>query len=412
MPKKYSAARPPIRYSHAAFDIKIEDHPLASQLPKATGTPSLHPGPEIFTTLAQGPGSPVSIHDYIKGDEPQIALHVVSFEDATLVSMSWPHTLTDAMGRYALIEAWCHVLAGRTSQVAPLLGAREDLVRPVVKDPEPGEVEEPYALEKYLLTSWQMLLFVLYFFIDVFCTTRVLRTISLTPKAVATLVREGRQDVADVKVGDKPAFVSEGDVLTAWATRLAASELPANSNRTVMLSTVFELRSRLKDVFQQGGAYVQNLVLSATAVVPAQHVLKRPVGSLALHIRQTIAEQTRLPQIQAQARLYRRMYLKKGHGPGFGKPSNFIVVFSNWLKGNFFNVVDFSPAVLPSKTARQSPGAKGKPVYFHCQTLQKAPTSSNIFNILGKDGEGNVWITGYLPLKTWKTVQAELDRLT
>ncbi|PKS11748.1 hypothetical protein jhhlp_001737 [Lomentospora prolificans] len=413
VPKVFTDERPALRYSHESFDIGIQEHPLASQLPKATGSPSLHPGPETFTSLAQGPGSPVSIREYIRNDEPQLALHIVSFEDATLVSLSWPHTLMDAMGRYSLVQAWCHILAGRESEVAPLLGAREDVTTALFTDAE-GEEEEPYALANQVMGPWQMLLFVFYFLVDILWTSRVLRTILLPKKAVLTLIQEARNDVSDVRVGDAPAFVSEGDVLTAWATRMAALELPPNSARPVFISTVFELRSRLRDIFQTGGAYIQNLVLAATTIVPAQEVVNNALGlgGVALRIRQAIGEQTREPQIKAQVRLIRHSYEKRGHGPGFGRANNFIVVFSNWIKGNFYNVVDFSPAVVPSPNQESGRLGTGKPVYFHCQTLQKMPTSSNIFNILGKDQLGNVWITGYLPSATWAKVQVELNRLS
>lgn len=315
------------------------------------------------------------------------------------------------MGRYALVQAWSQVLAGKESEVVPLLGARENVLDPLYEDAGPDVEEEPYALADQMLGPWQMLMFVLYFFIDVLWTSRVLRTIVLPQPAVATLVQEARDDVSKIHVESGPAFVSTGDVLTAWATRLAASELPMDSARPVMIGTVFELRSRLKSLFQSGGAYVQNLVLSATAILPAKELLGNSLGYVALRIRQTITEQTSEAQIRAQARLIRECYEKKRHGPGFGKANNFIVVFSNWLKGDFFNIVDFSPAVISPTKEKSADGSSGKPVYYHCQTLQKMPTSSNIFNILGRDRSGSVWMTGYLPLSVWTTVQKELDRL-
>jgi hypothetical protein len=46
----------------------------------------------------------------------------------------------DVMGQQALLRAWSLVLAGRESEVPPMLGAREDAV--CVAADEPEELEE------------------------------------------------------------------------------------------------------------------------------------------------------------------------------------------------------------------------------------------------------------------------------
>lgn len=47
---------------------------------------------------------PTTIKELISQDTPQLRLHITSFKDATLVALSWPHTLMDAKGYQALLH--------------------------------------------------------------------------------------------------------------------------------------------------------------------------------------------------------------------------------------------------------------------------------------------------------------------
>ena len=56
------------------------------------------------------PGDPQCLDDYIFTDRPMLGLHIVSFVDATLITLSWSHVLADALGNKALFDAWSLVL--------------------------------------------------------------------------------------------------------------------------------------------------------------------------------------------------------------------------------------------------------------------------------------------------------------
>lgn len=109
--------------------MAIEDHPQAKTLPKATTNPSIQPGPENFRQFAGRTDAPPTLEDFVHSDIPQLSLHITSFTDATLVALSWPHTLMDVMGQTALLQSWSLILAGRTFEVPVLLGAQDDVVR-------------------------------------------------------------------------------------------------------------------------------------------------------------------------------------------------------------------------------------------------------------------------------------------
>lgn len=55
-----------------------------------------------------------------------LGLHIVSFTDATLATLSWSHVLLDDMRRKALLDAWSLVLQGREDEVLPLHGVETD----------------------------------------------------------------------------------------------------------------------------------------------------------------------------------------------------------------------------------------------------------------------------------------------
>lgn len=55
--------------------------------------------------------------DWIYSDRTQLHIHVVRFQDATLVTQTCLHTLMDTVGRSALLKSWCAVLGGREGDV-------------------------------------------------------------------------------------------------------------------------------------------------------------------------------------------------------------------------------------------------------------------------------------------------------
>lgn len=112
-------------FTHVVLEI-IDEPPVAKTILKAPRKASVQPGPYDFREFIVSLDAPVTVYDLVYLDVPQISLSITSFMDATLVSLMWPHTLMDALGLQALLEAWSLVLAGRAAEVPSILGARED----------------------------------------------------------------------------------------------------------------------------------------------------------------------------------------------------------------------------------------------------------------------------------------------
>jgi hypothetical protein len=121
--------------------MNIGEHTVGSKFPTPSGTgPSVVCDPEEFQSLMRRPDGPKALADYLYTDAPQLALHIVSFCDATLVTISWSHTLLDTMGMKLLLQAWSLVLQGRSDEVLPCK-----------KSPYNSQIFSHFV--KYLITS-------------------------------------------------------------------------------------------------------------------------------------------------------------------------------------------------------------------------------------------------------------------
>jgi hypothetical protein len=129
--------------------MKVNDHALANRLPKPTITPSLQAGATEFNDFGARPRAPSTIDDFVYSDEPQLAIHVTSFSDATLIGILFPHAMTDPVGITSLVSAISLVLAGRESDVPALSEPTKDVLKDV------GTPEDSSANEPYLLADWR-----------------------------------------------------------------------------------------------------------------------------------------------------------------------------------------------------------------------------------------------------------------
>ncbi|KAF5586548.1 3-hydroxyisobutyrate dehydrogenase [Fusarium pseudoanthophilum] len=101
---------------------------MGSMLAEDVGAKTVLDGPTKVAFQEAMRDERYKVFDFIYHEIPQLSLHITLFNDAALVALSWPHTLMDVMGQQALLRGWSMVLAGRESEVPPVLGAREDTI--------------------------------------------------------------------------------------------------------------------------------------------------------------------------------------------------------------------------------------------------------------------------------------------
>ena len=380
------------------------DHPLASQIPRPSSRPATVIDPDIFWDLFRPEGSPMKIDDYLNSDLPQIGLHVISFTDRTVVTIFFPHTLGDAMAQKALLDAWLLVLNGRA----------DDVVAPRSGDTGPDPLTElgmhpevPHDLADRQMGLLQLGRYGLGNALS-FVGAQENRMMCVPGAFISRL----RSDMI-AELQKEPAsadgnghFLSEGDVLCAWCTRLALIQLPPGSKRTVMLQIAKDMRDTLKvDLFKddEGGApYLGNAIGFVNVLIPANEVLDQPLSHTALAIRRAITQLGSRPQIEAFTALWRQGYGRMP--PIFGDPGMLMLTYSNWCKAKLFKL-DFSAAIRTPGVENARPGI---PKYI--QNNQSGLILPNGYPIIGKDADGNFWLSSYLPKGFWAKFEEELEK--
>ncbi|KAH6841263.1 hypothetical protein B0T12DRAFT_398622 [Alternaria alternata] len=425
VPPTFTPLRPAFTYTHTTIESSIQQHELAKKLPiKPTGTISTCPGPTDFNDLATSPSAPMTIEDLLAGDTPQISVHITSFNDATLVGLSWPHTLMDVMGQAAFLSAWSSVLAGRATEVPPVLGAQEDVLLALTDDATSAPQEE-YVLKSKQLKGLAFVKFGARFAWDMLTGAKPLtQTIHIPKSVVATLRARAEADLTTFHIGatttaeqgeNKMPFISDGDILTAFTLHCIASSLPAPRPLTALHA--MNARFRLPSLINAKGVHVSNMLVPGfTFLDPAMST--GPLGPMALHNRQKLLEQATEAQVLASLREQRVS----------GDPSTLLysdadallVPFTDWTKAKFFtSAIDFSPAVVRAGGGGGGGGGTegrcnppGTPVFHHASSRRPNPTARLLVHILGRDHGGGYWLTLTMSPAAWDKVEEELKELS
>ena len=356
------------------------------------------------------PGAPMTIDDLLYSDRPQLTINIISFEDATVITITWPHTFADAMGMAAIFKNWIAVLEGREEDVQPLQGYDADPLAPL------GETKPaaPPILAKWLLQGLPLLVFVVRFLFDlVWHSKEEARVVCLPAQFVQGLKREALEDLSKVSENrDSKPFLSDGDVICAWWSRIVVEALQPGSKRTVTIFNAFDMRHVLsKDLLPPDRAFVSNASIAILTFVSVADLFTKPVSYIASKVREGISQQRTTEQTQAFAFLTRDAITKTGRRPVFGDSSMLLVVFSNWCAAKFFEV-DLSAAVLKEGLPRNKRSNElGVPSFVYSDSNMTGFSARNTFPILGKDAGGNYWIRGSLRRGIWPVIERSLEAL-
>ncbi|ROV97407.1 hypothetical protein VMCG_06946 [Cytospora schulzeri] len=417
VPKRFTGGRPAVAFSHdeSSSGLRINEHPLASRLPKAMAEPSFQPGAIHFRSFAAKPDVPSSINDAISHDAPQLSLHITSFKDATLVGISFPHILMDALGFEALLRSWSLVLAGREAEVPPVLGARNDVLWATAARSIGSKSDESFVIGKKRLQGVSYLKFLLRFMRDKFRDPTMENQIVYLPNsAVAQLRRQamGSMKSASNNEPHEDIFISEGDILAAWIAQTIASS--ASRPRPVTILRAINARFRLGSILQtpEKGVYVQNMVLASFVCLSPQ-VARGPLGTMALENRRQLAEQTTEQQMLILLQVLRQR-IESGRQPTIlsGEPDSLPIVFNDLTKVNLIGAVDFKLAVSQqgdSEGSRSNP--IGTMVYHHFQSLKENAWRRNWVVVLGKDHQDGTWVMADLTRKSSLTFEEVLKHM-
>ncbi|KAJ6779581.1 hypothetical protein PWT90_04745 [Aphanocladium album] len=443
VPRPYTASRPPVAYSHADFrGVPIMEHELGMRLPKPQGKEAVVcAAPEDFREFAAPPELPDTVQGFLVAEEdrPLLSLRITSFADATLVAVAVPHVVMDAMALGELMRAWSLVLAGRTDEVSPVVAARVDITYDAA-DPERVDADSdktvPWVLQPVYLTGFSFLIFVLRLLWSVWTEPPVESRSFYLPRRVLEEMRAGAVEELAPRAAlrgqpgekDPKLWVSEGDVLFAWACRIV-SLAQGNHRRTINAHNAMNLRNRLPETtppretpgYEQGatrggggGVLARNLIaLSYMPVLPSE--ARGPLGLVARKYRAALTAQSSPVQVRQTLRAARAC-VDGGRDASmvYGvAPVGELLTMTNWIKADLAGVVDFGPAVVAGANVRptETHHQPGRIVYLHGQLHARSPNVRNAMGAVGKDLEGNMWLAGYFAPRTWDVLQKELTKL-
>lgn len=306
------------------------------------------------------------------------------------------------MGTADILKAWSSMLRGEP--VKHVLGTQYDVLAST------GIKMDHLATGKFVHEDEQarglgLLAFVVRHAWDQFTQTSIrARHIYLPAGAVARLREQAEADLRPASGSSEIPFLSDGDIITAWGARMVL----ATTNSSAAIYNVFDLRSRLRSAFDRDAVYLQNAILPSVSILSAQETHK-PVGQIALRVRQSIVEQTSETQIRRLMRIAREWFTTIGSMPLFAKWDTRIVACTNWTRAGFFEAPDFQAAV----TEQNGDGlTEGKPAMVMGTTIGIDDNPRDTYIIYGKDAGGNYWLHAYLREETWRMIEFELENLS
>jgi hypothetical protein len=386
--------------------------------------------------VIHGHDHPKTFDDWTTTDRPPLSVHVGSFQDATILSLTFSHAVLDAVGISELMTAWLCVLDGQEDKIRPFHGFTEDPLRKAVglvakeKHVFYDQIAGPLGLASFVLG---VLLEIIRF------PQQETRTICIPDKYVRMLKAEANSDLAllaaETENGEAP-FVSDSDVLFAWWARLTVSCQNVRPSRPVRLGNIFTLRGAIDDILPPNAAYVGNAISCAYMTTTVKALLSRPLGEIALDLRDMLARQRNREQIYASLSLFYE-FLLKGKFLVFLPGNALRLTWSNWYvlpyficaclprsfwtsiltshshfrnKAKFFDM-DFSSAVRPDSPLERVDRVNpvGRPTYMNYTGRMVGMRGSG--PVLGRDAQGNWWFQWALRKSLWAKVEERMKAM-
>lgn len=404
MPAQFTNERPPFNYTHLVESTPFSQHRIGAKFPALTGKLQVLDALGHERLLTDEESTKRTLEDWTQHDVGQLGLHILSFPDATIVTITWLHTLLDAMGRHALFRAWQAVLEGRDNDVPPFLGYHSD---PLEKLGTSSTAEKEVSMQPYLVSTLGMLRFAFnnivyekYFYPDDSARMVVLPAAEFAKIKAQAFVDLDSLDPSRITYttsSPRKPFLSDGDITTAWILRLYARANPeiANSNpsRIFSIGNVMGMRDIVRTSEPKllppatEGAYIHNCISGSWSIMSVGDMLSLPLGHIAARIRSDLVVQSSRDHLEAAQR-----DAAGGKMNLYGSGDMVFSTLTNWAKAKLFEM-DFGAA---RKDGEGNGKAVPKFIYPIAHSTSLPLRGSG--NCIGRDKDGN-WHFGMLMRK-------------
>ena len=345
---------------------------------------------------------PVCLHDYLQGDEPQLSATFVQFHDATLICLTWPHTLFDAVGQGELVRAWTMMIQGRFTEISAPLEC--DPARSSALDALGDNAVGTYEFHGFQLSPLGLILYFVKMLIKRLISKQQRRTIVVPAQFIQRLHKEALEHLPGEAHQNNEVFLSHGDVLCAWWSHISASHLQNNGEKMVQVMNFLDWRPSLRAAkVITNNPYIANAIGVTSAFVSSKDMFSNHLGWLAWRIRRGIIKSRTREQIETFAALWKKSPLMLP--PLFGNHGMLLIPCTNWSKTKLFHA-DFSAATACA-TAGLTSAKATNPVYI--QGCFKTDMS-NLLVIFGQDCCGNYWLSHSANEQQWSRIRRAMGR--
>ncbi|EUC41978.1 hypothetical protein COCMIDRAFT_8384 [Bipolaris oryzae ATCC 44560] len=408
IPAQFTKDRPPIDYTQRTYDMKLEEHAIWRIFPSVEDNDRIQSFETlpVTTELTPSEGGPKVMEYWTHSDRAQAGLDIANFQDATLVTITGLHTLTDALGLHTLLDAWVAVLEGRDEDVPEVWDYDVDYLKDLGALPDEHEEDEKKqpsiwtavsSLKDWIsrlpkLPSFKLILAILHWRLFQTPKPQCDRKMYIPASCFARLRKEAMNDLASLDPSEitystsaptkTTPFLSDGDIITAWLVRhLVTSDfdLPKYPlDRLVFILSVLGMRDVLsedtekyKALIPKGKAYVGNATAGLYTHIALKDFLELPIGHIAAKIRKSIVNQSSREAVEATHRAQRLGRFDHVLPPGTTMIPK-IIIMTNWNKAKFFET-DFSAALVhgASEAGKEGVGKDAKGGYWLNSTMAK-----------------------------------------
>lgn len=405
VPQQFSSSRPAFLYHHDSIDKSVHEHPLAVDFAAGLSTSrcATYPISNKLKTFMVGPSTPSDFKSWIDKDVPMLSIKVTTFRDATLLGISWPHSLMDASGVVGLLQGWSLVLAGKEDELPPVLGVRNDVLSDALLEARQAK-KEVFRVQTWHLKTLGILVWVWRYVSDLLWNgapevRRILLTRAALQHLKARAMKESGQD----------SFISDNSVLTAWFARIVL--LTGRFSRPATLISFLNARYRLQQV-QQTGVYILNMIVPSFTFLPKGVT---DLGQLALEQQRQLDQRASEPQTLGMVAMLHDCY-HAGKNPFLqlvvGDKDAVPIGFNNLARLDIAGAARFGPAVVTQGVSKEVQDRQNEPGTASNFTVHVEPERGAYFlTVAGKDKAKNYWMIGRLNQKGWTKLEDELKQL-
>lgn len=401
VPRVFTENRPGYVFTTATISGRLADDPIYSSLvlDASTAQGSTFPINRQLPKLLFPPNTPSAYKDWRKRDVPQLFVHVILFDDATLLSVRVPHAFADAMSLGHILKAWTVVLAGQSPP--PIIPVDQPSPTETLQNRTPGQRSVLYHQRTGLFTMMCLGL-------DILILGKARRTefreLCIPHSALKRMQDEANKELA--KVLGETFHVTETDVVCSWLLHHGFRAQQISPQARCSFGLPMDIRGILSDVLEPGTAALGNIFDLTFMFSSGKQLAQDSIATTAARIRRCLLTQRSRQELEARDSVVREFARKTGiELTSFGYWNQHYSCVSSWAKAGFYDL-DFGPARL--STCSHAPQTC-TPASIHVDPRLFDATNLPLMGyIRGKDANENWWFYWSLSPKAWSYMEKEL----